>query len=190
MTEHFQLPSDIALEEQTRTGSEAAWNELSDRHRDAIDALARSRANRGVQHSVDSVFEELRAGIVAPQQRPDGQPQPPIRPRAVALADRWCVWAGMERPDTTGIRHDAAGRPTIDRPVRPRRTRRAGRGLRSAADAVAGGAVAPLGRTRPGRGADGDSRTSGRRRRRTGTDRAPWSRRRIRRGDIGCRSWP
>ena len=31
------------------------------------------------------MFEELRAGIVAPQQRPDGQPHPPIRPRAVGL---------------------------------------------------------------------------------------------------------
>ena len=85
MTDHFQLPSDIALEEQTRAGSEAAWNELRDRHRDAIEALARSRANRGVEHSVDAVFEELRTGIVEVRQRPDGQPNPPIRPRAVAL---------------------------------------------------------------------------------------------------------
>jgi hypothetical protein len=91
MNEHPQPPSDLALEAQTRAGSDAAWNELRSRHVDALDALARSRTHRGETASVESVFDELRRQIVSPDapmssQAPiAGDPQPPIRPRAIGL---------------------------------------------------------------------------------------------------------
>jgi len=85
MNDHLQLPSDVALEGQVRAGSEAAWNELRDRHDDAIEALGRSGSVRLVHGSSDAVFDALRAEISAVRQHPDRESQPPIRPRAIAL---------------------------------------------------------------------------------------------------------
>ena len=85
MNDHLQLPSDVALEERARAGSEAAWTELRDRHRGAIESLARSRSLPRAQRSVDAVFDVALEEIVTGEQRPGEQPQPPIRPRAIAL---------------------------------------------------------------------------------------------------------
>ncbi len=66
MNDHLQPPSDLALEDQTRAGSDAAWDELRARHVGAIEALARTRTTRGAAAATDSVFVELRRRIVDP----------------------------------------------------------------------------------------------------------------------------
>ena len=83
MNDQLQPPSDRALEEQTRAGSDAAWNELRARHAHAIEALARTRVPRGAGAATTAVFDELRRGIVDPA--PSELPDRPIRPRAIGL---------------------------------------------------------------------------------------------------------
>jgi hypothetical protein len=84
MNDHLQPPSDLALEALTRSGSDAAWAELRARHVDAVAALARSRSPRRSAATAGTVFDELRERIGAPAPT-DGDPLPPIRPRAIGL---------------------------------------------------------------------------------------------------------
>ncbi len=120
MSDHLQPPSDLALEAQTRAGSEAAWNELRARHVDAIEALARSRTHRGAAATTESVFDELRRQLVAaePSERPDqpvdGDPIPirprAIRPRAIGLLTGGTYGPAWSPPAPS----DTAADPALD----------------------------------------------------------------------------
>ncbi len=116
MNDHLQLPSDLALEAQTRAGSTVAWNELRDRHVDAIEALARARTGRRARDSVDDVFVRLRDDITTPAQRPDDERIMPIRPRAIGLLTGGAYgprWSPPVSPDG-GIGPYAEAAPDVD----------------------------------------------------------------------------
>ena len=98
MTDHIPIPSDHALVAQTRSGSEAAWNELQARHVDAIQSLARSRERRHSRQTTEAVFAQLRRIVV------DTEPGGPelgvqaISPGALAVAPPMPI-----RPNAIGI---------------------------------------------------------------------------------------
>ena len=106
MNDHLQLPSDLALEAQTRAGSAAAWTELRDRHVDAIEALARVRSSRRTREAVDDVFSRLFQDITTAEQRPDDRPDAPTRPRAIGLLTGGAYGPERTMPTATGV--DAA----------------------------------------------------------------------------------
>jgi hypothetical protein len=106
MNDQLQLPSDQALVEQTRAGSEEAWTELRSRHVDAVRALARSRTHRRSKGSVDAVFDRLRQDIATNGPQPDDDRSAPVRPRAIGLLTGGAYGPVWNPPTIDGERED------------------------------------------------------------------------------------
>lgn len=117
MPDQLQPPSDVALEEQTRAGSDAAWAELRARHLDAVDSVARSRDLRGRATTATSTtaaeaFRELRNQLDDPPT--SDRPPRPIRPRAIGLLTGGDYGPGWSPPSPSSPSTEADGEARAD----------------------------------------------------------------------------
>ncbi len=89
MTEPVPFPSDRQLVAATREGSDEAWGELVERHRPALDALAREIHPRDPNSAVEAALASLRRDLIETDPASDeaslGFAVRAIRPRSIAL---------------------------------------------------------------------------------------------------------
>jgi hypothetical protein len=89
MTEPMPFPSDRQLVAATREGSDEAWGELVERHRPALDALARELRPRDPNAAVEAALASLRRDLIETDPASDeaslGFAVRALRPRSIAL---------------------------------------------------------------------------------------------------------